>query len=91
LYEGVILGILSWLSLVLSWQHLPRLIKSATKKHPLISDLVAIIIAYLFLSNISKSIIAVIGAITAGVLVNITLIFLRRNIGVPTTKWNYKN
>lgn len=73
--EGAILGLVSWASLMLSWWHFPEPIKKFTKSHPVISDISAGLFIYLMLSSVSKSLIAVVGAIVAGLLVNFTIMF----------------
>lgn len=74
--DGLILGLLSWLSLMLSWYHLPEWIKTWTLKHPVISDFVGSWLSFMFLSGISHSVVAVAGAIVAGLLINFTIIGL---------------
>ena len=74
MFEGIILGIITWLSLILSWWHLPQPVKGATKRHPLLTDLGGSLIAYLGLSAVSKSLVAVVGAIVTGLLINFTLL-----------------
>ena len=73
MFEGLILGVISWISLLLSWWHLPEKIKTFTLKHPVLSDIVAGAFIYIMLSSISKSIVAAVGAIFGGLLTNITL------------------
>ncbi len=72
--EGLALGFVTWLSLLLTFQHLPALIKSILLRNPLLSDILATVICFLLLSGISKSILSVIGSITCGLLVNFTLV-----------------
>ena len=76
--DGIILGIFTWLSLVLTFNHLPQIIKNFLSNHTLLTDLIATCIAFLFLSGISQSIISVIGSITTGLLVNLTLIIFKK-------------
>jgi hypothetical protein len=71
--EGLTLGAITWLSMVLSWFHLPTYLKNFTYKHPLISDLIGSLLAYFALSTISKSLVAAIGAIFCGLLINFTI------------------
>ena len=73
--EGILLGVLTWLSLVFSFKHLPDKIKTLMLKHPLVCDLLATGLCFLFLSGISRSILSVIGSIVCGLLVNFTLQF----------------
>lgn len=71
--EGLVLGTITWLSLLLSWFHLPSPFKKFTYKHPLLSDLIGSVTAYLALSAISKSLAAAVGAIFCGLLINFTI------------------
>lgn len=73
--EGIVLGILAWFSLVLSWTKLPTFIKKLSLRFQLLSDVGASILIYLFLSSVSKSLVAVIGAIVAGLLTNLTILY----------------
>jgi hypothetical protein len=72
--EGIILGCITWLSIMLTWSHLPNPLKRFTRNHPVMSDLTGSIIVYLVLSSVSKSLVAVIGAIVAGLLINFTIL-----------------
>lgn len=79
--DGIFLGFISFVSLALTWWNLPEFIKSFTLRHHLISDLLAGLFTFAFLSGISKSIIAVIGTTVTGLLVNISLILYGRIYG----------
>jgi len=72
--DGVLLGIMTWLSLSLSWLNLPKKIKTFMLSHHLLTDLCAGLLTFFFLSSISKSLIAVIGAAISSLLVNFSLI-----------------
>lgn len=72
--EGLILGIATWMSFLLSWWHLPRRVKNFFLNHPVFSDMSSSVLAFLLLSGISKSITAVIASITTGLLMNFTII-----------------
>lgn len=76
--EGMLLGFMSWLSLMLSWWHLPESIKSFTKRHPVFSDLFAAFLTFTILTSVSKSILAVIGTIFSGLLTNFTIMVFNR-------------
>ena len=71
--SGVMLGVLTWLSLVFSFMHLPAWLKRFLLNHFVITDILSIAITFLGLASISHSIMAVVGSITCGLLVNITL------------------
>lgn len=73
MFEGLLLGVITWLSMVLTWWHLPNPFKRFTKRHPVMSDLVGSGLAYLALSAVSKSLVAVVGAVTCGLLINFTI------------------
>lgn len=72
--DGMILGMITWLSLLFSFQHLPSRIRLILLKFPLFCDVSATFICFMFLSSISKSLISVIGSITCGLLINFTLV-----------------
>lgn len=72
--DGLILGIITWLSLLFTFQHLPPKIKLILLAFPLFCDISATFLCFMFLSSISKSLISVIGSITCGLLVNFTLV-----------------
>lgn len=72
--DGIILGFMAWLSLALSWWHMPDWVKRWSMRHPVISDGFSGITTWLFLTAVSKSIIAVIGSFVASLLVNFSLL-----------------
>ena len=76
--EGLILGIITWLSLIFSFQHLPKFIKRFLLRHTLFCDILATGLCFVFLASISKSILSVVGSITCGLLVNFTLIIYKK-------------
>ena len=76
--EGFMLGTITWLSLVFTFQHLPKVLKYILLRHPFFCDILATIICFIFLSSISKSILSVIGSITCGLLINFTLIIHKK-------------
>tara|TARA_Y100001970_G_C14180437_1_gene829535 strand:- start:348 stop:590 length:243 start_codon:yes stop_codon:yes gene_type:complete len=78
--DGVLLGILTWLSMIFSFMHFPEKIKNFMLNHFVITDLISMAIAFLFLSGISQSITSVMGTITCGLLVNMSLI-ANKNLG----------
>lgn len=71
--EGIILGVVSWLSVLLSWWHLPEKVKRFCLEHPVLSDISAGLLTYLFLSSISKSLVAAVGAAISGLLINFSI------------------
>lgn len=72
--EGIMFGVISYLSLILSWFHLPTPIKNFSKKHPLVTDVTASVLVYVLISSVSKSLVAVIAAISCGLFVNFTIL-----------------
>ena len=73
MHEGFILGICTWLSYCLSFIHFPNFIKKLMLKSFFLTDLISIVLTFLLMTSISKSVTAVIASITCGLLVNITL------------------
>ena len=79
MFEGMILGCVAWLSIVLSWWHMPQWFKNFTLRHPVMSDIASGVLIYLFLSSISKSLVAAVGAIVGGLMTNISLLIGSRS------------
>ena len=71
--EGLALGVITWLSLIFTFSHLPEILKVLLLKYPLATDVLATGLCFIFLAGISQSILSVIGSITCGLLVNITM------------------
>lgn len=80
--DGLILGVITWLSLIFSFQHLPGKVRSILLAFPLFCDVSATLLCFMFLSSISKSLISVIGSITCGLLVNFTLVLYKNFFNV---------
>ena len=76
--EGLLFGCLIFASTIFSWLHLPEWIKNFTLRHFIISELIFTLLTYLTVTSISKSLIAVIAAITSGLLANISVTIYRR-------------
>ena len=72
--DGLLLGALTWLSFVFSFMHFPTLIKRFMLNHFFITDVIGVVVTFFLLSSISHSITSVIGSITCGLLINLTLI-----------------
>jgi hypothetical protein len=70
---GITLGIVTWASMLATFLHLPKQVKTFLTGHFLLTDLLATGLTYTFLSGISKSIAAVLGSLTCGLLINFTL------------------
>jgi len=71
--DGIILGILTWLSFVFSFRHFPLTVKNFLLQNFFIADILSIAASFLLLTSISKSLIAAVAAMTCGLLVNLTL------------------
>lgn len=76
--DGLILGFLCYLSFVFSFFHFPQKIKTFLLKNFFITDLLSVILTFMLLSSISKSIMSVVGSIFCGLLVNITLMIYQK-------------
>ncbi len=77
--DGILLGILTWLSMIFSFTHLPERIKRFMLNHFVFTDIVSVALTFICLSSISKSITSVVGSIVCGLLVNITLTLSKPN------------
>jgi hypothetical protein len=75
--DGIILGFLTYISFVLSFLHFPNVIKSFLLKNFFLTDIASIVISFILLTNISKSITCVIASMLCGMLVNVTLMVHR--------------
>ena len=71
--SGIALGLMTYASLVVSFLKLPQRLRQRILKHKSLTDLAAGVIVYVTLGAISKSIVAIVGAITSELLVGITL------------------
>lgn len=74
MYDGLILGVLTWVSFLLSFKHFPSQIKAYLLAHPSFTDFLSVLTSFILLTSISKSIVAVVASMTCGLLVNLTLI-----------------
>lgn len=59
--------------MIFSFTHLPRRVKDFMLNHFVFTDIVSVLLTFIFLSSISRSITSVVGSIVCGLLVNITL------------------
>ena len=75
--EGLLFGLLIFVSTLISWTHLPQWIKTFTIRHFIISELVFTITTYITVTSISKSLVAVVAAATAGLLANLSVVVYR--------------
>ncbi len=74
LMTGIILGILAWISILLTFRHIPTTIKRFLLRHHFLSDILASGFTLLVLGGISQSISSIIGTVLCTVLVEITLV-----------------
>lgn len=78
MYDGLLLGILTWLSFVFSFIHFPKIIKTLLLKNFLITDILSVLTSFFLLTSISKSLVAVIASMFCGLLVNVTLVIYQK-------------
>jgi hypothetical protein len=83
---GLVLGMLTWLSMIFSFIHLPKKIKAFLLNHFIVTDILSVLLTFLALSSISQSIASVIGSITCGLLVNISLIVNEKTSGLANQR-----
>jgi hypothetical protein len=74
MYDGLLLGVLTWISFVISFNHFPKVIKQILLTNFFLTDLLSVVISFALLTGISKSIVAVIASMVCGLLVNLTLL-----------------
>lgn len=70
---GLTLGVITYISLLITFFKLPKFIRKLLARFKLFTDLIASILVYLMLGTISQSITAVTAAIVCGLLVGISL------------------
>ncbi len=75
--DGIILGVLTWISFVLSFMHFPLILRKFLLKNFFLTDIASVVISFILLTNISKSITSVIASMLCGMLVNLTLMVHR--------------
>jgi len=71
--EGAILGLMTFGSMLLTFWKLPGRLQRWILRHKLLTDAGAGVLVFLVLGAISKSTVAIVGAITASLLVGVTL------------------
>lgn len=74
LTTGLTLGFLAWLSLLMTFRHLPSKVRDWLLRHPLLSDILASLITLFVLGGISQSLASIIGTVFTAVLVEISLL-----------------
>lgn len=74
MYDGLLLGFLTWLSFIFSFLHLPNILKRLLLANFLFTDILSVLTSFLLLTSISKSLVAVIASMFCGLLVNVTLV-----------------
>lgn len=79
---GLTLGVITYLSFLFTFMKLPKFLQRTLVSMRLVTDLVAGVLAWLALSVVSQSIVSILGAMVASLLVGITLelaAFLRKS------------
>ena len=80
MYDGLLLGLLTWLSFVFSFLHFPNIVKKFLLTNFLFTDILSVLTSFLLLTSISKSLVAVIASMFCGLLVNVTLVTYQKYI-----------
>ena len=73
MFSGIILGILSAISFIVSFKKLPKLIQRRLRRYRVFMDLFSAFIFFITLSAISKSVASVFGAIVGSLIVDLFL------------------
>jgi len=71
--EGISLGSMAFISLVISFLKMPGRVKKFFLDHKMVTDIAAAGLIYIMLSAVSKSIVALVGSIFAGLAVGISI------------------
>ncbi len=72
--DGLVLGVITWISYLMTFHHFPKPVKQFLLKNFFIADTIAMVSTFMLLTSISKSVAAVVGSIVCGLLVEMTLI-----------------
>ena len=83
MFDGLLLGFLTWLSFIFSFHHLPKFLKTLLLKNFFLTDLISVSISFLLLTSISKSLVAVVASMFCGLLVNFTLVTYKKYKQIP--------
>lgn len=78
MYDGLILGFLTWLSFIFSFVHFPKFIKTLLLKNFIVTDILSVLTSFFLLTSISKSLVAVAASMFCGLLVNVTLVIYKK-------------
>ena len=70
---GITLGIMTFISMLLTFEKLPPVVKYFLRKYKLFTDVGAFVFVLITLSAVSKSLTAIIGATFTGLLVGVAL------------------
>lgn len=80
LSTGLILGALSWLGFIITWNHFPLWLKRFSVNHPLLTDAITTLLTWFTISSITQSLVGVIACVVTGLLMEITMTLIRNKI-----------
>lgn len=72
--DGFILGVMAFISLVMTWHSLPLWAQRFIVNHPFVADSIAGISTWMFLTAVSKTIVAVVASFVTALMVNFAVI-----------------
>ncbi len=75
MFNGLFLGILTWLSIVMTFSKWPDWLKRLVVRHELLADIIAGFSIWAILGLVSKTLTAVTGAIIGEILIGLSLYF----------------
>lgn len=70
---GIFLGLLTYVSFLLTFRKLPAIIRRYMLRHHLVADVLGSGATFFFLSNLSHSITSVVASVIVGLLIDISL------------------
>lgn len=71
--EGIILGVMTWVSFLLMWWHSWTWVKVLTVRNFVITDIVVTAFTWFSITAVTHSLVGVIAAMVAGLLTNFTM------------------
>ena len=78
LETGLILGLLAWVSILLTFKNLPPKIQSWLLQHPLLSDTISSLLTFGIIGGVSHSLVAVLATVVSTILVELTLLAYKK-------------
>jgi hypothetical protein len=79
--DGLVLGGISFASMLFTWKNLPTWFKDWCLRHPVAAESISTLTAFLALTNVSSSLVAVFAAAFYGLLANLAMMAYQSTYG----------